>query len=761
MPHNSPSHHLASSPVGATQPNAEATYLQNANPCLVATRPAVSKTTRPNAQDTHVAMTLPTTTTSLHEMTRAGDVAGVTIPDLVSLAWAATLRKYTRQHVVVFGVAIDIHQDEQVDALGDLMVWRRVVAEGAMGPRCVRFDDTAPLATLFESMQGKKLMHDPTNTMIDDKPWRHLVDTVVTVQGFSTKEATPCESSALAPPLHGFAFALTLVLQPDKMNLAARAMFNPSVLPKSHARLMLDEFDHTLSQLVQLTHTAQSATTASLWLLSPSQSKLIESAMFGPTTPLPFELVHHAFEARAEEFPDLRAIEFEGQWLTYGQLNNQANTLASTLLEMHIGGPKTRIAVIMERCLEFVIGLLAVFKIGAAALPLDASFPAMRLSHVVAEAEATAILSTKNHQTRMDELSVSVPVVFVDSRNLERHPKPFNQEAYRYRASGVDESVLLFTSGSTGKPKGVILHHQGIVNVVTHRSEDYGLTQGARVLQFLAIGFDMCQWEIWGALSNGATLVLRGDDAFEALSTVDTLICTPTGLALLGNPSQYPRLKVVSLAGEPLPSTLKDLWSPVVRLNNCCGPSETTIISHAKQQHPNTPVTVGRPIPNLSCYVLDTKQRIVPMGVTGEFYVGGLGVTLGYLNLPQETAAKFLPDPFWTQANGRRMMYRSGDFGRLLPSGDFEILGRQDNQVKLKGYRIELDEVAEAMMQHPNVVAAAAIVKDKSHLVGYFTPAHINNEALKDTVAARLPVYMVPAVWIGLDAMPLTVNGKI
>ncbi|KAF0708622.1 hypothetical protein As57867_006271, partial [Aphanomyces stellatus] len=179
--------------------------------------------------------------------------------------------------------------------------------------------------------------------------------------------------------------------------------------------------------------------------------------------------------------------------------------------------------------------------------------------------------------------------------------------------------------------------------------------------------------------------------------------------------------------------------------------------SHSLQQHVETDISVGKPIPNVNCYVLDDQQRPVPVGVPGEFYIGGIGVSPGYLNLSEETSAKFIPDIFL----GHGCMYRSGDFGRILPNGNFEIIGRRDNQVKLKGYRIELDEVGTAMMQHPQVISAAAIVKDKSHLVGYFTPPDVSIDSLTDFVAAQLPVYMVPAIWVGLDTMPLNTNGKI
>ncbi|KAF0704624.1 hypothetical protein As57867_007274, partial [Aphanomyces stellatus] len=453
----------------------------------------------------------------------------------------------------------------------------------------------------------------------------------------------------------------------------------------------------------------------------------------------------------------VRAVEFEGSWLSYGELNDMANALAAKLIDIGVG-VNCRVAVIMDRCLEFPLGLLAVLKVGAAVMPLDASFPVSRLRRVISDATATAALTTPLHSSTLTIASLGVHVESVSIDKLRQEAFETRFESPMVEASGNDEAVVLFTSGSTGRPKGVVLLHKGVVNVIAYRTREFGMVEGARVLQFLAIGFDMSQWEIWGALSNGATLVLRGEDAFKALATVDVLICVPTGLGLLGSPSQYPKLKFVTLAGEPLPTSLKDLWAPAVRLTNCCGPSETTIISHSSLQHVNVNVNVGRPIPNMTCYVLDDKLRQVPVGVVGELFVGGIGVSPGYVNLPDETSAKFIPDPF-SSAFGH--MYRSGDFGRLLPSGDFEIRGRRDNQVKLRGYRIELDEVAGAIMQHPEVNTAAVIVKDKTHLVAYFTPVNVSTEDLQEFVASRLPVYMVPTVWVGLNVMPQNSNGKI
>ncbi|RHY15217.1 hypothetical protein DYB25_000909, partial [Aphanomyces astaci] len=239
------------------------------------------------------------------------------------------------------------------------------------------------------------------------------------------------------------------------------------------------------------------------------------------------------------------------------------------------------------------------------------------------------------------------------------------------------------------------------------------------------------------SLSYGATLVMRSEDDLWALSTASNLTCTHNALSLLDEPNQYPQLKVVAVAGEVCPVALKDLWAPRVKLFNLYGPSECAIMTHGSRLSLTESIAIGS---HLAFWVNSTCICVSP----------------GYINLPEMTEDRFLVDPF-----GHGRMYKTGDLGRLLPNGKFEIAGRQDSQVKLKGYHIELDEVANAMMQHPSVKSAAAIVKDKTHLVGYFTPSDVDVVALEQCVNNHLPTYMMPAVWVGLDVMPMNSNGKI
>ncbi|CAK5108801.1 unnamed protein product [Aphanomyces euteiches] len=381
-------------------------------------------------------------------------------------------------------------------------------------------------------------------------------------------------------------------------------------------------------------------------------------------------------------------------------------------------------------------------------------FPAARLSYVLSDASAAAVITTEEYRYCIDELKLSIPVVYINSEDLATNPLAYSPSS-ESTASPEDEAYIVYTSGSTGKPKGVPVLHKGAVNTIVHGMVKFDL-EGARMLQFFAIGFDGFQWDMWSALTEGGTVVLRSDNNLDdLLPTIDMVSITPTGLSLLGDPDKYPRLRCVGVAGESVPTSLRDLWADKVRFINCYGPSECSMGTHFQYILSHEAISIGNPVANVNSYVLDDLQRPVPIGVIGELYLGGVCVSPSYINLPEETATRFLPDPF---TGGR--MFRTGDVARLLSNGKMEVLGRQDSQVKLKGYRIELDEVAEAMMQHPRVITAAAIVKNKTQLIGYFTPADVSAVELRQVVADVLPMYMVPSIWVGLDNMPQNVNGK-
>ncbi|KAG9398938.1 hypothetical protein AC1031_014020 [Aphanomyces cochlioides] len=688
----------------------------------------------------------------MHVIADTAKLAGVTVADFTKLAWAATLRKFTRSNDVLFGQVVS-NRTIPVGNIESIL--------GAMIstiPFRVKFNDDLPLQSFMASLQEAHTSMLPFSysSLADMKHWTKaedgLFDTVFTFQNFPSVDLAPGFqfNSIEYNQVDTSRYTLEVILEPRDDILSCVMNWNPRRIDVEYAHIILEDFLHTIDQL-QKSLTILPPSTLNLWELSPAHKCRLREASFGPIVPLPYELLHHGFEERAAAKPKLLAVEYEGQSITYGELNELATTLAHELVSLGVGVGR-RVAVVMERCLEFPIGLLAVLKSGGSMMPLDATFPSNRLTFMLADASVAVVVTTEAYRAEMEALMLEVPVVYFSSTELAASPKTLNCTT---EATRNDEAFVVYTSGSTGRPKGVPICHGGAVNTIASSSKRaYG--EGFRVAQVFAIAFDVCQLDMWCTLSTGGCLVLRGDDLLDAVSTVDTFLITPTALAQMGTPELFPNLKFLGVAGEPLPSSLKDLWASHVSFVNKYGPAECAMLSHESFLDVESSVHIGKPYPNINCYILDDAMRQVPVGVVGEVYLGGICVSPGYINLPKQTAERFLDDPF---VSGGRT-FRTGDYGRLLPNGNFEILGRKDNQVKLKGYRIELEEIGEVMMRHPQVTSAAAIVKDKTHLVGYFTPPTVNVDELRSLVSSYLPLYMVPAVWMGLPSMPLNVNGK-
>ncbi|KAH9140345.1 hypothetical protein LEN26_005277, partial [Aphanomyces euteiches] len=464
------------------------------------------------------------------------------------LAWAITLRKYTRSNDVVFGQVLanrDIPVEGAERILGPLL---------STVPCRVQFDDSKSakeLASVVQTQHGLASTHSYAS-LTDIKHWSgveaNLYDSLFVYQNLPDAPTNPNEddNDASEAPIHsGSDNNYELIVEPNGQVMRVRSLFNPSKLTWSDARNILMEFDFSLTQLHKVAE--NSGCVCDLWHLSPEQESFIESAARGGShKELPFELLHHGFETRAILEPDVRAVEFKDTWLSYRELNDQANTLAYLLCSagVHVGA---NVAVIMERSLEFVIGLLGVLKAGGAQVPIDATFPANRITHMLIDANVKAIVTTEAYRERMVELALEIPVIYVSSNDLADNFHPLDGRNQN-PASRDDIAFVVYTSGSTGKPKGVPVMHKSMINTVTHGAEKFDF-KGARILQFLAIGFDMCQWDVWTTLTHGGTLVLRNDENLDdLLQTIDMVTLTPTGLSLLGDPKQYPRLRCVATA---------------------------------------------------------------------------------------------------------------------------------------------------------------------------------------------------------------------
>ncbi|KAG2017477.1 nonribosomal peptide synthetase 12 [Coprinopsis cinerea AmutBmut pab1-1] len=471
---------------------------------------------------------------------------------------------------------------------------------------------------------------------------------------------------------------------------------------------------------------------------------------------VPFQCAHHAFEFHAKANPDLTAVEEFETKITYKELDRQANCLATRLRGsgVNVG---SRVCLLVERSPWLVIGVLGVLKAGAAYIPFDGNVVSdSTLKHAIQDSAPTVILTLRKFQHRVAD-AASTEIVYLDetlctSYNPNHCTKP------RDFTSSTNSVYIIYTSGTTGTPKGVNVTHGNVTNLLCIAPGNLGMKPGIKVSQMLNISFDFAAWEILGSMVNGATLCLRGKTSKEwkaVMRNVDILFSTPSMLAP-HNPADYPNLSTVVVAGEACPKATADLWGARVKFYNACGPTEVTIANTMQLHTPGDIVTIGGPTPNNSVYVLDENMRPVPIGEPGVMWGGGAGITKGYLNLPDKTAERYVPDPF---ADDGSMMFNTGDLGRWHSNGTLVHLGRIDNQVKIKGFRVELDGVATAMETCPGVQAATALLID-GELWGFATPASLKPEDIKEAALKVQPYYAVPTRYLTLDEFPETANGK-
>ncbi|AYV26390.1 Gramicidin S synthase 1 [Streptomyces sp. ADI95-16] len=487
------------------------------------------------------------------------------------------------------------------------------------------------------------------------------------------------------------------------------------------------------------------------------QEELFRRFGWGSAAEVPYDCVHHAVEVQAAGRPMAVAAEFLGESITYGELDRQADRLASVLEATGVG-PGDCVPLFTRRGIPLLVGLLAVLKAGAAYVPQDAlAAPAEQLRHIVAATRARVVLTAGEHAHLIPAVE-GVALIAVDAVMAE----PLSEQQARFvparPARGDDGCYVLFTSGTTGSPNGVVVTHRNVCNLLFNEPGGLGIGPGQRVAQILNIAFDMAAWEILGALSHGATLIIRGKDIAEAVRRADVVISTPTILSGI-DPASCHRVKVVAVAGEPCPRQLADRWAAHCTFYNSCGPTETTIVNTMQRHTPSAGrLTIGRPTPNNTVYILDEQRRPLPVGEVGEMWAGGEGISAGYLGDPVLTAERYVADPF---LGGGRLMFRTRDLGRWTADGELEILGRTDDQVKVRGFRVELNAVSAVLEGLPGCVRAATLKLDERTLVSFASPAGLDSAAARQAVADALPYYCVPETVHILPELPRTSRGKI
>lgn len=474
---------------------------------------------------------------------------------------------------------------------------------------------------------------------------------------------------------------------------------------------------------------------------------------FGPEVTPRFATILAAFEHFAALQPGAIALEYGAQTMTYGALDAAADRLAHRLRQIGIGHGDA-VGVYLKRSIPMVVAIFACMKVGAIYVPQHVGVATdTALIHISKTTGARVVLTLDEFSDHVPLVAGQTLIVLDDSLHdpslpCEKKPSPL---------SAHDICMILFTSGTTGVPNGVQVTHKNLCNILQTAPGDLGMRPGLRVGQILSISFDMAAWEILGCLSNGATLVIRGRDIQETASSVDVLIATPSVLSTL-DASACANIRTVAVAGEPCPRALADIWGSFCTFYNSCGPTETTIINTAFPHTPDKPdLTIGKPTPNNTVYILDDNLDPLPFGATGEMWAGGDCVTPGYLANRDLTDERYRPDPF----RPGHLMFRTRDLGAWTQTGELLHFGRVDDLVKIRGFRVELDGVSRALERSQHCTRAVTLKYDDKTLVSFVSPARVCTMQARNHVELELPYYCVPRIVLAMDNLPKTPRGKI
>ena len=572
-------------------------------------------------------------------------------------------------------------------------------------------------------------------------------------------------------------FDLTLNLTENGQELNGSIVYNTDLFDGATIKRMVGHFRRLLEAVVRNPEQRLSQ----LQFLSGEEQQQLLCGWNDTAREYPHDVcLHHLFELHVARMPDALALVFEDERLTYAELNRRANQLAHHLGELGVTR-EANVGISMERSVDMIVSMLAALKAGGAFVLLDPSYPQERLAYMMADAGLMVLVT----QSRFREVFASTkqrPVVYLDD---ERSPLAQQPETSPESVVSSEQlAYVIYTSGSTGAPKGIALPHRAVSRMVCNTNY-IELTPADCVAQVCNSSFDAAMFEIWGALLNGARLVIIEREvvlspvalaARIAEHEVTTMLLTTALFNQVAQeaPECLATMQQVMFGGEgadPQATRKALLEGRPERLLNVYGPAESATFTTAYEVKDvgaeATTIPVGRPVANTECYILDGQMRIAPIGVVGELYIGGMGLARGYLNRPSLTAEKFVPHPF-SAAPGARL-YQSGDVVRYLTDGNIEFIGRRDQQVKLRGFRIELGEIEAALSQHTGVREAVVIAREdvagQKRLIAYVVS---EDEALSPSVhdlrgfiKQRLPEYMIPAAFVLLTELPLTANGKV
>lgn len=618
-----------------------------------------------------------------------------------------------------------------------------------------------PFEQLVEALQPERsLSHNPLFQVM----FNHLQEDYRAVQqlpGLTLEVEEPDEPTAQ--------FELTLNTRetPDGQ-LRARFSYAAELFDASSIERLAGHYSALLHALVE----QPQQTLAEVVLLSDTERHQLSQWGENPQHYPNPEPVHRLFEHQAHQQPKAIALILGDERLSYAELNRRANRLAHRLRTLGVA-PESRVGIFLERSIDMIVGLLGILKAGGAYVPLDPDYPDERLAYMVEDSGLELLLTQSSLKER---IATELPIWALDELRLEAE----SEHNPAFELHGDNLAYVIYTSGSTGQPKGVLVSHGPFSMHCQETAVLYEMGSSARELHFLSFSFDGAHERLFTILGCGASLLLRDTRLWTAEQTLAALqdqAVTNVGFPpvylqelarVAREQDRYPPVRLYSFGGEAMPQegfkAISHHLKPDVLINGY-GPTEAVVTpvlwkTAAMAQFEAKYTPIGRPVGDRKTMVLDSALNLVPAGVAGELYLGGVGLARGYLNRPRLTAERFIADPLGT---GERL-YRTGDWVRWSKEGQLEYLGRIDHQVKIRGFRIELGEIEAQLLAQPEVREAVVVAQDSpsgARLVGYVVGPHVDGAALRERLSQGLPDYMLPTVLMVLEALPLTANGKI
>ncbi|EFH88919.1 non-ribosomal peptide synthetase [Ktedonobacter racemifer] len=692
--------------------------------------------------------------------------------DILFTAFQTLLFRYTGQEDIITGISKLKSFSSQRDTLGthfiNLLPLRTKISNNSTFQELLRHMHEVILTAEFHSNLPFDFVVDELMINLNNKThpaFQIFFDLNNKTQSNMISIETPNilkDTSEVASK-----FDLALLIEVYEDSLYGSLVYNPDLFAATTISRMATHFQTLLGGIVE-DHTQPISL---LPLLTSGEQVQALLTWNNTACGYPEELcVHQLFEDQVKKTPNACAIVFEHQQLTYHELNQQANQLAHYLQECGVK-PETCVGIALERSIDMIVAVLAVFKSGGAYLPLDPRYPSERLAFMLEDAQVSIILTRQDivkklpshnaHFVRMDE----------DWKTLAQQ----NGNNPRSETIAHNLAYIIYTSGSTGTPKGVLVSHQSLCNLATAQIQVFHVSPQSRVLQFASLNFDVSISEILMALLAGATLYLGSQEAilpgtvllhFLQQNAITIATFPPAVLKALPD-ALLPSLQTIISAGEACSPDIVARWGHNRQFFNAYGPTETTVYATIDEcTSRQEKISIGRPIANTQVYILDQEMQIVPVGILGELYIGGAGVARGYLNRPELTKDRFVPHPFSDTIGDQ--LYKTGDLARYLPDGRIELIGRADRQVKLRGYRIELGEIESALCGYPGVDQTIVMLREDKpsdkRLVAYITvhkEHQVTGTVLRNHLQKRLPDYMLPSSFLFLETIPLTPNNKI